>query len=88
MTAPCARDSELETSSYTVRHVENSRSRPCGHLCFYFEETFNLQIPCQEGPSVVVAEKLFSLPRILVHANPYRSSGNVSSYVLKHTKTY
>ena len=48
MTAPCAQDSELETSSHTVRQ-----------LCFNFEETFNLQIPCQQKPAVVVACKTF-----------------------------
>ena len=61
MADPCTRDSELETSSNAVRHVGNSRNRPCGHLCFYFEETFNLQIQCQQTPTVVVACKTFSL---------------------------
>ena len=59
MTAPCTRDSELETSSNAVRHVGNSRNGPCGYLCFNFEETFNLQIPCQQRPTVVVACQTF-----------------------------
>jgi len=41
-------DSELETSSNAVRQ-----------LCFNFEETFNLQIPCQQTATVVVACKTF-----------------------------
>ena len=48
MTAPCTRDSELETSSNAVRQ-----------LCFNFEETFNLQIPCQQTATVVVACNTF-----------------------------
>ena len=55
----------LETSSHTLRHVGNSRNRPCGYLCFNFEETFNLQIQCQQTATVVVACKTFSLPESL-----------------------
>ena len=50
----------LRYPSYTgKRHLVKSWNRPCGYLCFNFEETFNLQIPCQQTATVVVACKTF-----------------------------
>ena len=47
------------------RHLPvKSWNRPCGHLCFYFEERFNLQIPCQQVDLPVAVAGIFFRCRV------------------------